>query len=182
VNTFAKLKHISSYRKVEYYSVCLEEDWDDDLSLFELFIRKHERDNFSKLEHIMHWIVEIGDNIGAKRFYFRSEAETADASALPPKGKDREPTYIEFNEETESDENVPNDLRLYCFRASETVVFLFNGDIKTAEKPQDCDNVKPHFRLANRITAVLEIEFNDTIVWNVDQTDIEFEEDLELSI
>ena len=60
--------------------------------------------------------------------------------------------------------------------------FLFNGDIKTAERAQDCDNVRPHFRLVNKITAALEDAINDTIKWNEDQTNIEFEEDLELSI
>ena len=148
-----------------------------------MFLIKHKEENYDKLHHIMTWLEEFGNTIGAKDFYFRPEVETADASALPPKGVDREPTYIEINSETGEEENVANNLRLYCFRASETVVFLFNGDIKTANRAQDCDNVRPHFRLANKLTELLEEKFHQKeIVWNIDYTDIEFNEDLELSL
>ena len=179
VNNFATIKHINSFKKVEYYSVCLENDGDS--SLFELFIEKHSEENKEKLKHIMQWIKIIGDEVGAFSFYFRQEAETADASALPPPGIDREPTYIEFNEETGGNENAPNNLRLYCFRANEHVVFLFNGDIKTADRAQDCDNVRPHFRLANELTKAIENSFNHEINWNEDFSDIEIEEDFQLN-
>ncbi len=179
MNNFATIKHISSYKKVEYYSVCLEHD--GDVSLFELFLQTHSSENKEKLTHIMYWIKEIGDKYGAKEFYFRNEAETADASALPPQGIDREPTYVEFNDETGENENAPNNLRLYCFRANDNVVFLFNGDIKTADRAQDCDNVRPHFRLANKLTAIIESNFGEEINWNEDLTDIIIEDDFELN-
>lgn len=179
MNNFATIKHINSYDKVEYYSVCLEQDID--ISLFELFIKKHTEENKEKLLHIMSWIKIIGDEVGALPFYFRPEAETADTSALPPQGKNREPAYIEYNNETGKDENKPNNLRLYCFRANEHVVFLFNGDIKTADRAQDCDNVRPHFRLANELTKAIEISFNHEINWNEDFSDIEIEENFELN-
>ncbi len=129
----------------------------------------------------MVWIKEIGNKYGAKEFYFRNEAETSNTGALPPQGVDREPTYIEFNEETGKDENRPNNLRLYCFRANDHVVFLFNGDIKTANRAQDCDNVRPHFRLANTITTAIERCFGNEINWNDDLTDIIIDDNFELN-
>ena len=178
MNNFAKVKHIGSYDKVEYYSVCLDED--DDTSLFELFIQKHSVENKDKLLHIINWIKEIGEVYGALDYLFRNEAETSDTSALPPAGIEREPTYIELNNYDE-EVNTANNLRLYCFRANESVVFLYNGDIKTERTAQECDNVRPHFKLANTITAVIESKFGDGITWNGDFTDIEIEEDFELN-
>jgi hypothetical protein len=73
-------------------------------------------------------------------------------------------------------------LRLYTFRANDHVVFLFNGDIKTADTAQNCPNVRSHFRLANTLSEVLNNCFKEgNINWNAQQTDIEFEEDLELN-
>jgi hypothetical protein len=178
MNTFAKIKHINSYKLVEYYSVCLEED--GDISLFEQFIAKHANENKEKFNHIMSWIKCIGNRYAAKEAYFRNEAETADISALPPKNPNWEPTYVEWKSELQSGNT--NDLRLYTFRANEHVVFLFNGDEKTAAKAQDCPNVKPHFRLANKLTKVIDECFrNQDICWNESQTDIEFDSDLELN-
>lgn len=80
-----------------------------------------------KLNHVLEWIKTIGDKYGAQHHFFRSEASIADASALPPIGKDREPCFTEFGK------NKANNLRLYCLRANERVVFLFNGDLKTRQ-------------------------------------------------
>ncbi len=178
MNNFATIKHINSYKKVEYYSVCLEHD---DFSLFELFLRKHTKENKEKLNHILKWIQVIGDKFGASRFFFRPEAEIADASALPPTGINREPAYIEFNSEKGEHENAANNLRLYCFRVNEHVVFLFNGDIKTRNRAQDCENVRSHFRLANKLTSVIESSFGNEICWNEHKTDIIIEHDFELN-
>jgi len=178
VSTFAKIILVARYRKVNYYSVQIE----DNEPLFKQFIEKHGIENPIKLHHIMSWLRVIGDNIGAYPDYFRNESETADTSALPPIGNDREPTYVEFNEETGQDENASNDLRLYCMRISENVVVLFNGDVKTAEKAQECDNVKHHFRLANKITNSIDIALiSKEIDWNTDNTDIIFDDDFELN-
>ena len=183
MNNFATLNKVGTYDKVVYYTLTIEdEDGVNDKSLFEMFIEKHSKENYEKFHHIMTWLQIIGNEIGAKEYYFRQEAEISDTSALPPTGVDREPTYVEINNETGEEENKPNNLRLYCFRASETVVFLFNGDVKTENKAQDCDNVRPHFRLANRLTKLLEDKFKEKeILWNEDGTNIEFEEDLELN-
>jgi hypothetical protein len=178
VNNFAKIKHINSFNLVEYYSVCLEED--EDVSLFEQFVAKHTKENKEKLNHILSWIKWIGNKYTAKADYFRNEAETADTSALPPNNPNWEPNYIEWNNETQTGET--NNLRLYTFRANDHVVFLFSGDVKTADTAQNCPNVKSHFKMANTLTRVLEQCFrNHDIKWNEEQTDIEFEDDLELN-
>lgn len=179
MNNFAEIILVQRFKKVNYYTLLLN---DDERSLFSQFTFKHTSANKEKLSHIMAWIKVIGNKIGAKEQYFRNEAETADASALPPKGIDREPTYVECNEITGQDEKKANDLRLYCLRANSNVVFLFNGDIKTADKAQNCDNVRPHFKLANKLTEVIDRAFRDReISWNNDQTDIVFEKNFELN-
>lgn len=177
MNNFAELIFIEQYRKVTYYSVAVN----NQDALYDLFIDKHTAENNKKLNHILAWLEKIGDKIGAYENYFRNEAETGDARALPPKGKDREPTYVEYSQVTNNEENTPNNLRLYCFRASESVVFLFNGDLKTAEKAQDCENVREHFKIANTLSKLLNQAFiNKDIRWNEDWTDILVEDDFKL--
>ncbi len=177
MNTFAKILLVQRFRKVNYYTVKLEEN---DMSLLGQFKTKHSRENIEKLNHIMAWIKVIGNKSSAKAEYFRNEAETADASALPPENPNWKPAFIQWNSETQTGQI--NNLRLYTFRANEHVVFLFNGDLKTADKAQDCPNVKPHFKLANTITNALEECFrHGEITWNKNQTDIEFDKDFELS-
>lgn len=183
VNNFATIKHINSYKKVEVYSICLEKHKEegDEVSLFELFIKKHTQENRTKLNHIMDWLKRIGNDIGAKKFYFRNEAETADTHGLPPKGIKEKPYYLEYNDETDQYEKKPNDLRLYCLRLNDHVIFLFNGDIKTEDKAQDCGNVRPHFKLANKLTKAIDKSIGKGIRWNEDCTDIVIDEEFELN-
>lgn len=177
MNNFAELIFVEQYRKVTYYSVAVN----DGDALYDQFIEKHTSENTNKLNHILAWLEKIGNKVGAYELYFRNEAETGDARALPPKGKDREPTYVEYSEISKSDENTPNNLRLYCFRASESVVFLFNGDIKTTDKAQDCENVREHFKIANTLSKLLDQAFiNKDIRWNDDWTNILVEDDFKL--
>lgn len=177
MNNFAELILVEQYRKVTYYSVAIN----NEDALYDQFIEKHTTENNEKLNHILTWLEKIGDKIGAHEHYFRNEAETGDARALPPKGKNREPSYVEFSKTTGKNENTPNNLRLYCFRASESVVFLFNGDIKTKQYPQDCDNVRPHFKLANKLSKLLDQAIiNKEIQWNEDWSDIRVEDDFKL--
>lgn len=177
MNNFAELIFVEQYRKVTYYSVAVN----DGDALYDQFIEKHTTENTNKLNHILAWLEKIGNKVGAYEHYFRNEAETGDARALPPIGKDREPVYIEFSEVTNNDENIPNNLRLYCFRASESVVFLFNGDLKTKDKAQDCDNVRPHFKMANQLSKLLDQAIiNKDIQWNDDWSDILVDDDFKL--
>lgn len=172
MNTFAHIKPIAQYAKVSYYSVCID---DNDSSLFEEFIKKQTIENQNKLDHILSWLKEIGNNYGAQTYYFRPEGETADTSALPPKGIDRKPQY------TEHGKKKANTLRLYCLRANESVVFLFNGDIKTDNIAQNCPNVKPHFKLANILTKAIDEAFRDgDIAWNENCTEISYNEDFKI--
>lgn len=174
MNNFAEIIWVQEYRKVTYYSVAINGEY----ALYDQFIEKHTARNREKLIHILAWLEKIGNKIGAYEQYFRNEAETGDARALPPIGKDREPIYVEYSETKESDENIPNNLRLYCFRASESVVFLFNGDVKTANKAQDCENVRAHFKTANLLSKLLDQAFiNKEIQWNEDWTDIIVDDD-----
>ncbi|WP_264537355.1 hypothetical protein [Flavobacterium sp. N1736] len=172
MNTFAKIKPIAQYNKVSYYSVCIDES---ESSLFEEFVAYHTLHNKKKLDHILAWLKQIGNKYGAQSHLFRPEGEIADASALPPKGKDREPNY------TEDGENKANNIRLYCLRANENVVFLFNGDIKTCHYPQDCPNVRKPFKAANQLTKAIDKAFaNQDITWNNDFTEISCDDDLKL--
>lgn len=175
MNNFAKVYFVQQFKNVTFYTVRVE---GDTLSLFGQFINKHTLENKEKLNHILAWIKIIGDEYSAKELYFRNEAESADTSALPPENPNWEPTYIEWD--SESNTGQTNDLRLYTFRANDHVVFLFNGDIKTAKTAQECDNVRPHFRLANKLTKLLEASFGNEIKWNEDQTDIVVERGFEL--
>ena len=173
MNNFAEIILVQRFKKVSYYSVSINEED----SLFREFVAKHTHTNREKLNHIMAWIKVIGEKFGAKENYFRNESETADTRALPPKGKDREPVYVE-TDDTGIEQNVPNNLRLYCMRISENVVFLFSGDIKTTDKAQDCENVRPHFRIANHLTSLIDKALIDKeIKWNKNCTDIIVEGD-----
>lgn len=170
MNNFARIKPLFKLKTVAYYSVCLE---DNNTTLYHEFVKKHTIENKEKLYHIQKWLQVIGEKYGAQNRFFRNEAKIADTSALPPIGKDQEPYYVEFGK------NKANNLRLYCFKANSNVVFLFNGDIKTKLKAQDCPNVKKHFNLANSITKAIDNAFREKdIVWNEDCTLISCSEDL----
>ena len=176
MNNFAEIILVQRFKKVSYYSVSINEED----SLFREFVAKHTDTNREKLNHIMAWIKVIGEKFGAKENYFRNESETADTRALPPKGKNREPIYVE-TDDTGVEQNASNNLRLYCMRISDNVVFLFSGDIKTADKAQDCKNVRPHFQLANRLTKLIDKALVDKeIKWNENCTDITVEDDFYL--
>jgi hypothetical protein len=174
VNNFADIIFVQQYRKVTYYSLSIN----DEDALYDQFVDKHTVENIEKLNHIQAWLKKIGNKVGAYEHYFRNEAKGGDARALPPKGKDREPTYIEYSNITKKDENTANNLRLYCYRASESVVFLFNGDLKTTDKAQDCENVKEHFKIANQLSKLLDRAFiNKDIRWKSDWSDILVDDD-----
>lgn len=93
------------------------------------------------------------------------------------KGKDHEPVYVEFSEATGKDENTANNLRLNYYRANESVVFLFNGDVKTQRLAQDCENVRHHFKTANTLSRMLDQAIiTKNIKWINEFSDIEVED------
>lgn len=173
MNKFAQIKPIARYAKVSYFSVILE---NDSKSLFEEFLENHTKTEKKKLNHILEWIKQIGEKYGAQVHFFRPEAEFADASALPPKGRNREPAYIEKGKKSQ------NMLRLYTFRVNESIVFLFSGAVKTTKYAQECPNVGSHFHQANQLTAALQKAFEEKeIRWNEDGTYIDYDPNFEIN-
>lgn len=161
MNRFATIITEIQFNKVTYYGIQFDDEED---SLFYQFITKHIQTNQEELFIIQNWLKKIGNEIGAIDVYFRHEGFRGSASALPP--PKRYLSEVDFN----------YNLRLYCMRINKRVVVLFNGGIKTAQKAQDCDNVRPAFLLANKITKVIDEaiidkeiqydEFEDLIIPN----------------
>ena len=157
MNTFAHIKHIQTIGKVHYYSIVINNSKN---SLFEEFINFHKVDSnlIADLVILNEWLYLNIPKNGAQERYFRHEGIKSDTKGLPPK-------FVETK----------NLLRLYCYRANDKVVFLFNGRCKTrtVAKAQDCPNVRPHFLLANKLVVLLNNLFDeDTIKWNDDFSDI----------
>lgn len=179
MNNFAEIVLIQQFDKVCYYSVVFE---GDEYSQFYQFKEKHSKENKQKFDHIFAWIKKIGEITGARDSYFRNEAKLEDTRALPPKKIGREPTYIEFDQITKENQVKPNNLRLYCYRANEHVVILFNGDVKTKQNPEDCENVRNHFLNANKLSVALQKAFiNRELKWNEDFTNIIADDDFVLN-
>ncbi|MEY3369172.1 MAG: hypothetical protein RI973_2327 [Bacteroidota bacterium] len=140
MNKFATLVEALRFKKVTFYTVRLDEH---ETNLFLQFINAHADDGTSReeLATIRKWIGKIGSEIGATAPYFRSEAfRGGDASALPPPAQ-----FLETS----------CDLRLYCMRVNSSSVVLFGGAVKTAPTAQECNQVRPHFMLANKLTKAI---------------------------
>lgn len=169
VNNFVKLKLVAQYEKVRYYSVLIE---GNKYTEFEKFIIHHRHDPKIKEEFndLLQWIKDsIGTRFGALSKYFRHEGA---ADGLPPQAK-----YLQIDYE--------ENLRLYCYRITDHIVILFNGGIKTKgiEKSQDCEIVKQHFTLANKLTNAINEEFKSKeLVISEDQRELIFEKTFEIVI
>jgi hypothetical protein len=173
-----KLKYIEAYEKVTYYSVALYDE-DEHLisgygSIFEDFIKGHERKNYSELDYILNWIKHIGNVKGALPHYFRFENR---ASGLPPKDKVANKENVSFVDV----ENQNHVLRLYCLPLNKQVVILFGGGIKTADKAQDCPNVGSHFKLANKLAEAIDEAIKQGDIDLLDD-DLAYDDDLEMMI
>ena len=173
MNNFATLKYIDEFKHVVYYSIVINGD-EEQKSLYEEFTERWEIQNIDKLNHIKSWLALIGDKYGATENNFRHEKK---ASALPPREIEKEPAYLHFGKKT------ANNLRLYCHRLNKHVVILFSGAEKTARKAQDCDSVKGHFDLANKLALAIDdcLKKGD-ITWNDDSSDILYELNLKIEI
>ncbi|MEM9846414.1 MAG: hypothetical protein AAF847_00895 [Bacteroidota bacterium] len=165
MNIYGTIVIIQAFRKVTYYSVQIEEED----SLFLQFLNDHANEKYQdELDIIREWLQRIGDKIGAKEHYFRNEAFRGDARALPPPSK-----FLELD----------CNLRLYCMRINRYAVVLFNGAEKTAATAQACDNVRPHFLLANRLTKVIDSAIIDGEISIDDDTgELIFDESLLLEL
>lgn len=155
MNTFATIEVAYRYRKVIFYTVRLEDD-DENLAL--QFAKKH-NDGATKesLRILFQWLRNIGEKRGAKERYFRNEGFAGkDARALPPP----------FIQDT--------DLRWYCMRVNDHIVFLFSGAVKTKQKAQDCINVWPHLRLAGSLCKAIHQALTEThdLQFNEEETEL----------
>jgi hypothetical protein len=113
------------------------------LSLFHQFIKEHGTERYREhLSVIRDLITILGKEHGARKERFRNEAyQGGEAVALP--------SDIKYTKKK-------CDLRLYCMWINENAVVLFGGAEKTAPTAQDCDNVRPHFLLANELTKAID--------------------------
>lgn len=173
MNKFATIKPINSLhlKKVTYYSVHFEEK---EVTEFEDFLNRMEdiKEIEDEINNLIIWIDEIGNNYGAKERFFRHEGAVSDTSALPPPNKIMHLNEIEVK-----------NIRLYCLRANEHVVFLFNGGIKTKQKAQDCPNVATYFKQANQLTkAINQLFKEEKICWDSDFTNIIIDEQTEIEL
>lgn len=128
--------------------------------------------NKVQFQELLKWITLIGNEYEARTQYFRKEEN---AEALPP------PRWHYL--ETEHYDNNYNDygLRLYCIRLTNNIVILLNGDRKTTQKVNDCENCKPHFRLANKISnAINKAIVNKGIELDIDNYEIEVYDDINI--
>ena len=175
MNIFAQIKEVSQYAKVTYYTILFEEnDSFDGYSEFEKFIIAHSGNEEIKEEfdNILTWIEAIGDRFGAQVKYFRHERK---ADALPPKkgrlNKEERKLWIQQE----------GNLRLYCMRVNESIVFLFNGGIKTSGPltAEDCNVVRDYFRMANKLADKITEAITDKEIILADKR-IRFNLDFEL--
>lgn len=171
MNIFATILAVETFTfsKVKYYSIQFE---DNDVNEFIDFMNSME--DIDEIEEDLNklyiWLEEIGENFGALPHYFRHEGK---ADGLPPPAIQMKLTELDIQE----------NLRLYCLRANEHVVFLFNGGIKSTNKAQDCPNVSPFFKQANKLADEINALFNSgEIRWNSNYTDILFDSKLEIEI
>jgi hypothetical protein len=174
VNIFAKIERLTDFqfKKVKYYSIRFEENEVNEF--FDFLNRMEDIDEIGEdLSNLLIWIEEIGENYGAiKERFFRNESITADVQALPPSKKQMEAYEI-----------MVEDIRLYCMVLNENVVFLFNGGIKTTDNAKDCPNVGRYIIQANQLVNKLDEQLkNKDIHWNANQTDIEFDENIEIEL
>jgi hypothetical protein len=167
MNTFVAIERIDELcgDRVNFYSVRLKGKNSNEF--FDFLSRMEDVEEVeTDLNHLILWLDRIANETGAPIRYFRAEGYLADASALPP------PRQIMKLDELEVE-----NIRLYCLRANDNVVFLFNGGIKTKgiNNAKNCPNVGPHFIQANKIARHINGLFLEkTITWNEDQTDIIF--------
>lgn len=173
MNIFATIECLPDFTFdiVKYYTIKIYGSDIDEFRDF-LFRLEDDQDHEEDLNNLILWLEYIGNNEGAKEKFFRNESSNSEARALPP------PKSIMKTHELEVE-----DIRLYCLRLNESVVFLFNGGIKTEKYAQDCPNVSKYFKQANLIARKLDQLIKDKeIEWNYDWTDIEFDTELRIEL
>lgn len=114
-----------------FYS-CLEEENTSGISLTDRFYYQFGDDPvYSEDLNVIDEVIEVIAKKGALDTYFRPEGRV---EALPPKPRQLEKLGLaHFITKT--------GLRLYAFRLTQSVVILFDGERKTADKNQDRDSL-----------------------------------------
>lgn len=154
---------------MRYYSILFE---NVKITEFGRFVLEHrdQSDISEEYNDLMAWIkIRLGTQKGARKEFFRHEGA---ADALPP------PVHW-------LDVDYQVNLRLYCYRISDHVVFLFNGGIKTkgSRTVQECKVIKPHFDSANKIARAIDRAFQSKDIYlSEDQKELIIRPDFELEI
>ena len=134
----AEILKYKEFGKVTYYTIQIEGRPQSELADF---LQRMDNSAYkSELQEVIRFIIKIGNEYGAKKEHFRHERK---AEALPPQ-------YYHYIAAEPDDKEY--GLRLYCLRLTDQVVLLLNGDMKTDFDPEKCDNCRPHFRLANKLS------------------------------
>ena len=134
---FEKIGDIST-EEVTFYSVRLNKNELTEIELFD----EYEFPEHSKELEILYNVIDEIKYRGAKSYYFKSEEG---ANALPRVSQQ----IINANKKDYG-------LRLYCIRLTDNIVVLLNGNIKTKHNPEECPNVRRHFKNAIKIARKLD--------------------------
>ncbi|NJN25196.1 MAG: hypothetical protein HC819_04055 [Cyclobacteriaceae bacterium] len=174
MNIFATIEEAIAYKEVTYYTIRFEHEKNSE---FEKFILKHGSDKtiHNEFNDLIALLKRLGEEIGAKERYFSRKEKKAEA--LPPKWNNLLPKerrlHVKFQ----------HNLRLYCMRISDEIVFLFNGGVKTPGPitAQECKIVRKYFEMANKLVEVIEeaIKENNIVLSGIK---LEIEKDFELMI
>lgn len=134
---FEKIEEISGGR-VTFYTAKLD---DKELTEIEIFDDKDFPDHSEELE-ILYTAMDLMQIKGALKVFFKEEGA---ANALPIV-----PQSLQVANGTDY------GIRLFCIRINDNIVVLLNGDIKTALKNKDCENVRQHFNNARAIAMEID--------------------------
>ena len=148
------------FKLVNYYTFQIE---GESLCEAERFNTKFENsEHIESYQTIKYWLGVIGNTRGARASLFRKESLTKEeryenSVALPPNSEiineDSvfKATIVSLT--NDNDTTTERDLRLYCIRMSDSVVILYNGDVKTAQLVRDCVNCYEYFKDINSLDS-----------------------------
>ena len=132
---FVKIKDYCT-KNLRVFSVCLGQN---EKTEFDKFYSRNDEFDATHIEEmdILYSTLEAFCFEGARRYKFVQETYSY---YLP----------VVYNEI--KDENIDDfGIRLYCIYLRDDLIILLNGDKKTKHKPEDCKNVKDHFKRAEKI-------------------------------
>lgn len=138
--SFHRIPELCS-KTVQFWSVKLGNEHLTEFEKFDDLASEYSNPQHITEIRIIYNILEEMKVRGARRFYFKHEGS---ASALPIVSQGMR------NSNTED-----FGMRLYCIHVSESLVVLLNGGVKTKLQPEECANVKEHFKRAKKIATKL---------------------------